>query len=162
MSTVFFHERQFFRQWYVWVILIGVDLIFLWGLIQQLIIGKPFGNNPMSDLALVFVSLFVFLLSLFMGTIHLNTEITEEEIRIIFFPISRRTILWSQVAEANIRQYKALSEFGGWGLRFGRHGPAYNISGNIGLELVLTDGKKVLIGTQRSEELKLVLKNLGK
>ena len=48
-----FHEEQKFRQWFVWILLIGITLIPLVGLYQQLILKKPFGNNPMSDNGLI-------------------------------------------------------------------------------------------------------------
>ena len=38
-------------------------------------------------------------------------------------------------------------------MRFGRRGRAYNVSGDRGVELTLANGKRVLIGSQRSEEL---------
>jgi hypothetical protein len=34
---------------------------------------------------------------------------------------------------------------------------AYNISGNEGVELTLTDGRKVLIGSKRSKELAQII-----
>jgi hypothetical protein len=61
-----------------------------------------------------------------------------------------------------VRKYKPLAEFGGWGLRFGVSGKAYNISGNKGLQLELTNNKKLLIGTQKPEELSEALNKIGK
>ena len=34
---------------------------------------------------------------------------------------------------------------------------AYNVKGKMGLQLVLKNGKKILIGTQKTEELKQIL-----
>ena len=76
-------------------------------------------------------------------------------------------------------------EYGGWGKRNGIAGGnkwykmkfsigkvrfpqfesnniAYNMSGNIGLQLVLNNNKRILIGTQKPEDLSDVLKRLGK
>jgi hypothetical protein len=36
------------------------------------------------------------------------------------------------------------------------------MSGNIGLQLVLRSGKKILIGTRRADELKQFLNSIGK
>ncbi|MBW8868301.1 MAG: hypothetical protein JF610_13410, partial [Acidobacteria bacterium] len=44
-----------------------------------------------------------------------------------------------------------------WGLRFGRRGRAYSISGNRGVELTLADGRRVMIGSQRADELAAAL-----
>jgi len=55
-----------------------------------------------------------------------------------------------------------MREFGGWGIRTsGDGGRAYNAYGNMGVQLVLTDGKRVLVGTQRAEELLAALRLAG-
>ena len=44
-----------------------------------------------------------------------------------------------------MRRYR---EYGGWGIRGGLRGTkAYNVSGNRGVELMLADGRTVLIGS---------------
>ena len=55
-----------------------------------------------------------------------------------------------------------LLEYGGWGLKGGllwkkSKGIAINVSGNIGIQLELKNGKKLLIGTQKLQEAKQVL-----
>ena len=59
-----------------------------------------------------------------------------------------------------VRQYKPLSEYGGWGLRYGSSGKAYNVSGNIGIQLHFKDGSTLLIGTNKKEEVEVVLKQI--
>ncbi|MCB9282970.1 MAG: hypothetical protein H6563_02765 [Lewinellaceae bacterium] len=160
MSVILFQEKQFFRQWYLWIPMVATALLFSWGMFQQLVLGKPWGDHPMSDLGLVLGSLFVYATIGFLGIVHLNTEITQEEVRIVFFPLSRRTIRWDEIAAAHVRKYNPMLEFGGWGLRFGKDGPAYNVSGRLGLELELHDGRKLLIGTNKPEELEAVVKKV--
>jgi hypothetical protein len=46
-----------------------------------------------------------------------------------------------------------MREYGGWGVKYGWAGKAYNISGNRGVQLKLSNGKGLLIGSQRPEEL---------
>jgi hypothetical protein len=65
--------------------------------------------------------------------------------------------LWEQVKRAYIRQYNPIKEYGGWGLKWSSTNAAYNIMGNVGLQLVLQNGKKILIGTQKPEELRSFL-----
>lgn len=51
-----------------------------------------------------------------------------------------------------IRKYNAIRDYGGWGVkRKLRWGRAYNVSGNIGLQIYLNNGKKVLFGTQKPQ-----------
>ena len=42
--------------------------------------------------------------------------------------------------------------YGGWGVRFIRSGRAYTVSGNLGVQLELSNGKGLLIGTQDPDE----------
>jgi hypothetical protein len=74
-------------------------------------------------------------------------------VRIRFFPLATRTIERSAIGEIEARTYRPIREYGGWGLRFGRRGRAYSISGDRGVELTLTDGRRVMIGSRRAEEL---------
>lgn len=67
-------------------------------------------------------------------------------------------------SKAYVRTYDALSEYGGWGLKGGAlwnnsKGKAINVSGNIGIQLELKNGKKLLIGTQKKKEAENVLLN---
>ena len=49
--------------------------------------------------------------------------------------------------------YSPIMEYGGWGLRYGRKGKAYNVSGNKAVFLTLCNEKNVLIGSQKHGEL---------
>jgi hypothetical protein len=49
--------------------------------------------------------------------------------------------------------YDPILDYGGWGIKYNRHGKAYNVSGNKGLQLYLKNGKRILIGTQKESEL---------
>ena len=51
-----------------------------------------------------------------------------------------------------MRSYNPIRDYGGWGIRWGTKGKAYNVSGNRGLYLEFSDGKQLLIGLQKPEE----------
>jgi hypothetical protein len=95
---------------------------------------------------------------------ELKTRIDEKGIHYRFIPfhLSIKFIAWDELNNAYVRKYDPISEFGGWGIK-GRvlkrksKGVAFNIKGNIGLQLELQNGKKILIGTQKEEEVKRVL-----
>ena len=50
--------------------------------------------------------------------------------------------------------YNPIMDFGGWGYRVSwkGKGTALNVKGNKGIELILKNGKKITIGTQKPEE----------
>jgi hypothetical protein len=51
-----------------------------------------------------------------------------------------------------------LREYGGWGIKgWSRRRTAYSVSGNRGVELELSDGRHVLIGSNRADELAAVV-----
>jgi hypothetical protein len=60
----------------------------LWGFVQQVLLGIPWGNNPAPDALLILFTVLPFAMLWLLGTMYLKTEITNEEIRIQFFPSS--------------------------------------------------------------------------
>lgn len=152
---ILFQEKQRFTQVWIWLILLGINGLFAFAFFYQIIGGKPFGDNPMSDNGLI-VSIFLSLLfSSVFYVMRLETVINEEAIYVRFFPLQRKykKINWENIEAAYVRTYSPIKEYGGWGLRLG----AYNISGNKGLQLELKDGGKLLIGTNKTEELEALL-----
>lgn len=94
----------------------------------------------------------------------LRTRIDEKGIHYRFMPfhLSIKLIEWDELNNAYVRKYDPISEFGGWGMKGGllwkkSKGVAFNVKGDIGLQLELQNGKKILIGTQKEEEVKRVL-----
>lgn len=162
---ILFRERQRFTQWWIWLLLLPVNALFAFGLYKQLILEHPFGDKPMSNEGLAITFGCTVLLSLLFLYTRLDTEIRTDGIYVRFFPFhfKFKRYSWDQLSKIFVRKYHPLTEYGGWGLRlsiFGK-GWAYNISGDQGLQLVFTDKRKLLIGTQQSDELTTVLEQLG-
>ena len=149
-----YHEEQRFRQWWIWL-LVGFLVVLQWaGFVEQIVLGRPFGDNPAPDWMMILLWLvFGIGFPIFFLTLKLTVTVTGEAIQIHYRPLARRTIPISEVAQAEAGTYSPLGEYGGWGIRgFGRN-RAYNVSGRRGVALNLTDGRKVMIGSQRAEEL---------
>ncbi|HET6897964.1 MAG TPA: hypothetical protein VFK70_06445 [Vicinamibacteria bacterium] len=83
-------------------------------------------------------------------------------VRIRMLPFANRTIAPARIARWEARTYRPIREYGGWGLRFGPRGRAYNVSGDRGVELTLDNGKRVLIGSQRSDDLAAAIGRIAK
>lgn len=69
---------------------------------------------------------------------------------------------WENIDKLFIREYNPIGEYGGWGIKGRGNNLAYNVSGNIGIQLVLINDSKLLIGTNQPEEIANVLTRLGK
>ncbi|MBW3623816.1 MAG: hypothetical protein KY468_10465 [Armatimonadetes bacterium] len=166
-SGVFFHEEQRFRQPWLWALLVGAGAmqvgVFGYGIVQQIVYGRPWGNRPMTDTLLLVVGAGVLFMTagllLLFYTVRLVTEVREDGLYVRFFPFHLRPnkaapedlLRWEAVT------YSPLREYGGWGIRYGRNGKAYNVSGNRGVQLEFRDGRRILIGSQRPEELAAAL-----
>lgn len=90
--------------------------------------------------------------------VQLTTLVGDADVRVkgLFF-IDRR-IAFGDIAVVEPRRYRPLAEYGGWGYRIGPSGKAYNMRGDEGVQLILKDGGRVLIGSQRAQELAGVIR----
>jgi hypothetical protein len=95
---------------------------------------------------------------------RLITQVREDGIYVRFTPFHRafKKFGWDNIDHLYLREYNPIREYGGWGIRMGPSGRAYNVSGNTGIQLVLKNGGRVLIGTRMSDDLGQVLYSLGK
>ena len=108
-------------------------------------------------------SFLLILAAIFMiSKVTLHTRIDEKGIHYRFSPLHRKqyAIVWSDMSNIYVRKYNAIAEYGGWGYKgniLRSSGRAYNIRGNQGIQIELTNGKKILIGTQKEIEAERVL-----
>ena len=123
---------------------------------QQVVFGKPFGNNPAPDIVLVIITIIFGLgFPALFYMVNLTTEVHNDGLYFRFYPfhLSFQKIEPDDIKIFEVRTYSPIREYGGWGIRYGRKGKAYNVSGNRGLQLEFSDGKQLLIGSQRPEDL---------
>lgn len=153
-TTPLYREVQHFRQAWVWAIVMAIAGLMWYGSVQQLLLHRPFGDRPMPDsLLLIFWLVFGIGLPAFFYYAKLITEVRHDGIYLRFFPIQRsfRRIAFDELKRYEVRTYRPIIEYGGWGIRYALKGKAYNVSGNRGLQLELKDGKRLLIGSQGPE-----------
>lgn len=155
LTAPLYHEEQRFRQAWVLVIVLGVAGLVWWTFIRQIWLGEPMGDNPAPDWAVWLLWVVIGLaLPYFFLRARLVIEVTSEEVAIRFFPLSRRRIPLTDVQASEVRKYNAVKEYGGWGIKgWTSKNVAYNVSGDTGVQLTLHDGRKVMLGSQRAEEL---------
>jgi hypothetical protein len=158
-----FREVQRFRQVWLWILLIAVAATelgtFGYGIIQQIFFREPFGDDPMSDVMLLAIGVPVLLITVgllpFFCILRLETEVRSDGLFVRFFPLhlSYKRIPLEDVEKIEARTYSPILHYGGWGIRWGIHGKAYNVSGNRGVRLDFSNGRHLLIGSERCEEL---------
>ena len=84
----------------------------------------------------------------------MHTLISEDEVRVHYFPFLVKRFLWEDIQRAEILDYGFV---GGWGIRVQTDfGTVYNVGGSKGL-LIQTGDKSYVIGTQKHAELKASL-----
>jgi hypothetical protein len=160
-TKILFSETQKFKQWWLWILLIGINAVMFYGVYVQVIQGQPFGDKPASNTSLLIGFGISLLITILVLNFRLDTQVKNDGIYVRLFPLqlSFRFFPWNNLSECFVREYNPVAEYGGWGLRLGLFGKgtAYNISGNKGLQLQFNNNKKLLIGTQKPEELQQVI-----
>ncbi len=164
-DKILFSEQQKFKQWWLWIILPVLNFIFILGIYKQIILKEQFGDNPMSNSGLVIGLVLMISLTILFGNFKLQTIIKNDGIYVRFFPfqIAYRKYTWDKLINIYVREYNPITEYRGWGLKYGifGNGKALNVSGNKGLQLVNLNKSALLIGTNKPEEIKEILLNIG-
>jgi hypothetical protein len=144
-----FHERQYFRQLWLWLLLTCA-----------LIAMGVSAHRDESGRNVISLGGFVVLMVL-TAYAHLDVTVDSQAVRIVFRPFHLRgkRIPLRDIGEVRARAYSPIGEYGGWGIRVSfRNGKAYTVGGDEGVQLVLKDGTRILIGSRRSDELEAAIK----
>jgi hypothetical protein len=155
-SFCFYQEVQRFRQPWLWLLIAGIFGVTVWSFVQQIIMNRPFGQNTAPDTVIMIIA-FAFGLAfpLLFLVANLTVEVRGDGLYYRFFPFhwSFHRIPVESLAEYEVQTYRPLRDYGGWGIRYGRGSKAYNVSGDRGVMLVLSDGQRLLIGSQKPDDL---------
>ncbi len=155
-DNVVYREEQRFRQ--IWILLlVGFIAILAWySFLLQIVIGEPFGTNPGPDiLVLALLVIFGIIFPVWFLVMRLEVQVTQTDLRFRLFPLHLqwREFPLATIAEAEAITYRPIIEYGGWGIRIGRKGMAYNVSGNRGVQVTLEGGRSFLLGSLQPERL---------
>lgn len=157
----FFTEEQRVSQPWIFILLLGIVGLWLWQVIQQVIMGIPFGTNPAPNVVILIMGIVPLGAIFLVISLRLQTRVDKEGIHYRMYPLHRRfrEIRTGEIAKWEVKKYHPIRDYGGWGIRTGfyKKGSAFNIAGDMGAYFELKDGKKILIGTQRPEEMRSAL-----
>lgn len=166
MGKIYFKEEQHFSNLWYWVILIVIISASLLptvvAIYSEAVLGNSAGENPTSlqtlMITLTILILTFLLVILLFRKMCLVVEINDKGLFFKYPPFinKKRQFLKEEISHYEIRKYKPIMEYGGWGIRYGwgKSGQAYTAVGKTGLQLYLVNGKKVLFGTQMADTLK--------
>jgi len=151
-----FHEVQKFDQWWFRILMLAVFAITIGSIYMSV---NEIENDNNQIIVILSATLITFIsIVIVMVYMKLETKINEQGIYYKFWPfnLNYRIISWSEIKECYVKEYNPIADYGGWGYRgftpFRSHGKAFNVKGNIGIQIVLQSRKKILIGTQKKEE----------
>lgn len=139
-----YEEEQPFDQIWLWAAM-GIELFLI--MIPLILTGQPWWTILLGIGAMVMTMAML-------GSLKLYTRIDMEGVHFRMKPFhwKERIIRWEEIDQIYVRKYSPIKEYGGWGIRYGRKGTAFSVKGNYGIQIVKKNGKKILLGTQRPEE----------
>jgi hypothetical protein len=146
-----FREEQYF-DWRIYSLIAIVGLITGIGLLR----GRAWSLEVVLGL-LIGLALLMFLI---VFLLHMTTEVNATDLFVSFAwaPSHPRVVPISAVRSVDVVTYRPIADYGCWGIRSGLDGEkAYIARGNRGVRIELTDGTRLLIGSQRPELLASVL-----
>ncbi len=155
-DEVLFSEVQSIRQvWWIWPVVLFIAGLTWYAFFQQILLGKPYGRNPASDTVIWIRWLLLGIgLPWLLYSIKLTVQVKSDQIYIRYFPFFSRSIYFNELVRYEVSQYRPFWEYLGWGIRWapGR-GWAYTLGGNQGVQLELSNGQRLLVGSQQPETL---------
>jgi hypothetical protein len=161
-SQTNFYEVQKAQRTWMWLLLIlaytGLGMMAVRHVYHQ----QSSEEHLLTLSSIIFVAVLLTLVAFLIYNTRLITSIDQQGISYTFQPLHmrKRFIAWQDIDEVYIREYDAISEYGGWGMKFGSQGKGYTVKGRYGLQLVTQDGRSILIGTQKPIELERLMLNL--
>ncbi|MFC1795433.1 DUF6141 family protein [Planctomycetota bacterium] len=165
IENVIFREEQKFSFWLRWLVYLSMGfsvVISVFALTKESASEGPQESWEIILAVLVGIGVPIAITALFL-LLKLETEVRRDGLYVRFFPfhIHFKQFGPEDLSEYYARRYKPIREYGGWGIRCSlRNGKAYNVSGNKGVQLVLKSGKKLLIGSQKPDELAVAIRKI--
>lgn len=154
-DKILFTEKQKFRQWWLWLLLLGINSTIIYNILNKLIIEKSI------ETATIISTFILVLITILFYLINLRTTIYNDRIEVFFFPFGiHKKYNLKDITKLEIIKYNPILDYGGWGIRFG----AFSTSGNMGLKIFhkkTNFSKSILIGTQKPKELSIVIKSIN-
>ena len=127
-------------------------------LIWQVLLGHTWGKHPMSNGDVIGWTVFLWLIYFRLITVRLVTEVRQGELLIRMRGLWRlRRVPLDRIQSVEAITHDIARDYGGYGFRSIRGGKAYVANGGRGVRLTLAGGEKLVVGSQRPDELARML-----
>ena len=142
---------------------IGINALFIQGVVQQLILGIPWGDQPLNDETLLILSVVILTvstgLSLLFFVTMMEVRIDKRAIEYRYTPLIRS---WRRIERESIRGFEQRNSYlVGHGVKRTFDGTRIlSVKGAIGIELTLDGGSRIFFGTQQPEQFKSAVQRM--
>ena len=127
-------------------------------LIWQVLLGHPWGKHSMSNGDVIGWTAFLWLIYFRLITVRLVTEVRQGALLIRMRGLWRlRLVPLDRIQSVETITHNIARDYGGYGFRSTPEGKAYVASGSGGVRVMLSGGEKLVVGSQRPDELARVL-----
>lgn len=165
MEKSYFKEEQYFSNFWLYILVTMLFTIAIaptaMTLYSQIVIDVPYGDSPTTNQSLlmllcVLLVMYLFTILLF-NKMKVVMEITSKGLLFRYPPfiLKYKVILKEEIYKYEIRKCNPIKEYA-------KVGKTYIVRGNVGLQLYLVNGKKILFGTQRGDAMHRAMQKMMK
>jgi hypothetical protein len=154
-QRLLFEEEQRFRQ--PWLILV---VVFICAIVFTSVALSVHSITAVSASTIGFAAMLSGIVASALVVIvllvaRLRVRVDHQALDISFRPFVHRRIKVRDIVQFEPRTYRPLVDASGWGVHYSFTGKgwAYNVTGDRGVQIRLKDGKWLLIGSQKPDEL---------
>ena len=148
-----YHEEQHFHD-----VLMGLLVLAMLFVVFVTTVAVVF-SRPNDALLLAIAPAIVVLVAALISLSHLDVDVTDSGVSIAFRHLwPTRRIAFADIVGLEVKRYRPLIDYGGWGVRLGPAGWAYTTGGDVGVKMRLRKGLPVLIGTRHPSELEAAIR----
>lgn len=146
-----FEEHQYQRRLLPWLLVAAI-----WSTSIRHIYHNGFSTEHLVyDISIII--LLPLTITLFLFFLKLSIKMDKNYFMFKMFPFhwSYRKIKLEEISNATVKEYNTDRTFHGWGMGipWNRNYKSYTVKGYKAVEILLKNGKKIFIGTQRPEDL---------
>lgn len=166
MSKSLFKEEQKHTTPWIWMIIIPVVCLYIYFMFTKKADSSFIEGDDLVGYIIICIVLFAMMLGLtvLFYKMKLTTLINNDGIYILFPPHKKKDlfIAKTEISKYKIIDYNSISRMKGYSLKskLKRTTKAYTLIGKHGLVIYLSNGKKVLIDTNRKEAVRLAMNKL--